>query len=527
MTVPSYTSDVTSTELSTAEATTNWTAIGTGAISVETDYPIQSAGCISKVGWTAATRGQIFNSGSDRASLFGASRAAYLAWIEYHNPSLLDSFANGGIQLIIGSGTAAYNSWSVAGAETIPYAGWHCFAVDPSVDTNGDITPTGSPTAVQQYFGAVAKVLGSGALKGNPFGVDVIRIGREMRSEFGETANFATLVGAEAVANSVANRWGLLMNREGAFYMQGLFVMGTATNAVDYRDSDRVLFILDTPKVHSEFNGFEIRHASSRVDWTRYTVKALGTASRGRFIVTNNADVNLDSCSFIDMDSFAFLGASAALDCVFLRCNAITAPGSNLSGSQVTAPTVATNTSAVIWDVATNPAGFLDDMAFTKGTNAHHAIEFGLNSPTSISLVGQRYTGFNAANAQDDSVLHIKRTTGEVTINVSGGDTPSYRTDGATVVIQSAVTVTLTGLVNPTEGRVYTRDGSGNSDTLLDGAEDITTGSFAFSAEAGVHVNIVIFAVGYLPADIMDYTIPAAAASIPIQQRFDRQYENL
>jgi hypothetical protein len=39
-------------------------------------------------------------------------------------------------------------------------------------------------------------------------------------------------------------------------------------------------------------------------------------------------------------------------------------------------------------------------------------------------------------------------------------------------------------------------------------------------------VDIRIFAVAYEPADILVFTIPTSATSIPIQQRFDRTYLN-
>lgn len=446
MAAPVYSTDLTT--LDAADATTNWTAIGTGAISAETDYFIEGSACISKVGWTAATRGMIFNSGSDRASLF-TGHAAFIGWVEYHNPNLLDTYANGGIQLIIGSGTAAYNAWFVSGSDKIPLGGWHPFACDPTVDTNGDAT-TGSPSAVQQYLGVLAKVLGSGALKGNPLGVDVIRIGREARCEFGDAGNgYATLVGLEAYGNSPASgrRWGLILNREGAYYMQGALVLGTATNAVDFRDSDRAILILDTPKCHADFNEIEIRNASSRVDWTRFTVTALGTTSKGKFTVTNDCDVNLDSCSFIDMNTFALGASTSFLNCVFIRCNTITAPGSNMSGSTFTTPTVAADTSAIVWNANQDTDGYLNDTVFSKGTNAHHAVELGTSSPTTVTFRRIAFTGFNASNAQNDSTIHVKRTTGTVTINLIGcSGNISYKSAGATVTlvvdpVTTAVTV--------------------------------------------------------------------------------------
>jgi hypothetical protein len=107
---------------------------------------------------------------------------------------------------------------------------------------------------------------------------------------------------------------------------------------------------------------------------------------------------------------------------------------------------VAADTSAVVWNVATDTDGYLDDMYFSKGTNAHHAIELGTTSPTEVTLRGITFSGFNASNAQNDSVVHVKRTTGTVTINAVGcSGTVSYKTDGATVtVVSDSVTITIT-----------------------------------------------------------------------------------
>ena len=202
--------------------------------------------------------------------------------------------------------------------------------------------------------------------------------------------------------------------------------------------------------------------------------------------------------------------------------------GANLSGSTVSNSAVAADASAIVWDDTGDPGGELDNMTFIKGSTANHAIEFGLNSPTTLSLVGHTYTGYNASNAQNDSTLHFKRTSGTVTVNISGGgNTPSYRTDGATIVINNNTQVTFTGMKDNTEVRVY----DAGDDSEIAGIENATAGStdnrsFAWTDAASNVVNYVIHNETWETIRVEGYTVPATDASIPIQQRFDRNYSN-
>lgn len=117
---------------------------------------------------------------------------------------------------------------------------------------------------------------------------------------------------------------------------------------------------------------------------------------------------------------------------------------------------------------------------------------------------------------------------GLVTINVTDGDAPSIRNAHgsplSTTVVNNNVLVTLTGLEENTEVRVFTQD---VPPVEIDGIEDVISPTeFSFAAEAGVVVDIRIFHVEFEVADIEDFTIPATATTIPIQQRFDRNYRN-
>jgi len=116
----------------------------------------------------------------------------------------------------------------------------------------------------------------------------------------------------------------------------------------------------------------------------------------------------------------------------------------DLTGTQFLTPAVAADASALVWNGNFDPDGNLDGMTFSKGTAAHHAIEFGISTPTTMTLRNMDFSGFNASNAQNDSTLHIKRTSGTVTINVIGSTgNISYKSDGATVTLVIAPVTTL------------------------------------------------------------------------------------
>jgi hypothetical protein len=132
-----------------------------------------------------------------------------------------------------------------------------------------------------------------------------------------------------------------------------------------------------------------------------------------------------------------------------------------------------------------DPDGELDNMTFTIGSNAHHAIEFGLTSPLTMTLQSPVMTGFNASNGQNDSTFHVKRTSGTVTINIIGGTGNfSYRTDGATVVIAATVAlkVTMTNDNNDAQQGVNVRYEESDGTVIGQGTTD-SSGVFSFSID--------------------------------------------
>lgn len=138
-----------------------------------------------------------------------------------------------------------------------------------------------------------------------------------------------------------------------------------------------------------------------------------------------------------------------------------------------------------------------------------------------FSFIGNTFTGYGSTGTTDAAVYN--NSGGSVTLNIGGGgSTPTYRNGvGASTTINNNVNVTLTGLKNPSEVRVYTA----GTQTELAGQENVTGGSFAFSIGSGVSIDISILALGYQNQRILAYST-ATDTTLPISQQLDRQYAN-
>lgn len=91
---------------------------------------------------------------------------------------------------------------------------------------------------------------------------------------------------------------------------------------------------------------------------------------------------------------------------------------------------------------------------------------------------------------------------------------------GGTIIVNNPALLTLTGLQNPTEVRVYVA-GTTNE---IGGQESVTSGTFSTSVEVA-SVDISILALGYQNLRLKSVTI-SGNLTLPIQQVTDRQYSN-
>lgn len=494
MAVPSYTEDL--TDLDLAESGANWVEMS-GTVNgmvggnesfnaqgipagADPDYPfIQGSYSVTQDCTKDTAVGSLaVNNGAGTGG--HGTDGAYLVWQNYMVASNIQTYANDGFMLVVGSSTTDFDVWTVGGVDKppYPYGGWVNHAVNTTVTP--DYT-TGTPTATEQYIGAAVYTT-TGSSKGEVHNVDVIRYGRcssifqdgELISAGDATDNPCTFAGFATLNDNNTNRWGLLSGTSGGYLWKGRMLLGS-TNAVRFKATNTTVFIQWTPKVTPNFNLIEVQNASSRIELSSITFSNLDTttASAGRFLMTDNATVLIDGCTFNDMDTFVFLSNATITDSAFRQCGQVTQGGSTISG------TLFTRTTADVQLVADN-IGLITGCNFI-GDNTSHAVNLGtISSNTSVSWNNTYNTTTYASTSQinnasstsgDSEVVLVNVASDQtLTINVTGGTAPTYRNTGAgTVSVVASVTYTITNLIDQSEVRIVDTD----TNTILAGVEAV------------------------------------------------------
>lgn len=509
----------------TATTPENWTNLN-AITSAENDFYIQQVACTSatiKVG----VGGLLYNNG---AGFTIPTDGAVLIWAYWWGPGLLDTTTNGGVRTMIGSGTAAFYWVSHSGSDDWLYGGWRCYCMgDPSAIT---VNTVGSPTATRQYAGWAYKALTAPA-RGNPYGVDAIRYGRatitvtagdateygrfDVIAEYNDKNSTAARTGF-TLKDSGYHRFGIFQYQDGVYKWQGRLLLGTTgVTAVDFRDSNRAIFVQNTKHVTTNFNLIEVQHTSSNIEWTGISIAALGTASKGRFLMTDGAKIVMTSCNFTDMDTFVYHSSSQAnstvTNTIFRRCGIVTQGNVPFTGCTFDK---ASGTAALI---AANVGSVTNCSFISSGTG--YAIQ-GFASAGDYTLTGITFSGYGSTGTTN-AALRVTATTGTVNINAPAGTT--YHSAGATVnIISGTRTLTLTGLKTGSDIVILT---AGTSTELLNvDANASTTYPYSYSYASNTYVDICVYLRGYIPFIVRSYLLQDSNSSLPISQVQDRNYYN-
>lgn len=546
MAAASYISDLASTATSTANGTIFYCATAadpttgslgtlafgepTGSIAgatpgFETDYFIKGVATMAK-SFNATGVGGFGTSTTNAASV--PTDGAVFYWFMFTAPNAIGTKANGGMQMIMGSTSANYYRYYTGGSDTYTYGGWQCFPISPTITSGTGVVAQGTPGAAKQYFGVASNVVNAVA-RGNPLACGGVTFGRGyIDSTAGDLANgYATFAGIATYndANTAGNyrRLGIFQAVDGGYKYQGLLRLGTTATAVDFRDSNKVITINNTEFVTAAFNTIEVNNAGSRVDWTGISISALGTVSKGRFVVNAAADVNILGCTFTDMDTFTLNTGTTIDDSTFRRCGLVT-----------TGSAVLTN---CIFDKSTSSASaltsslaLLDSCSFiSDGSN--HAVE--LNSLGSGTMTWNgTLSGYVAGvtgspvtpTSTGNEAIFVNVGSGSITISVAdGASVPSIRSAGATVnVTAGQVTLQLTGLITGSDIVILT---AGTTTELANiNANSGSTYNYVYTYAAGTKVDVCVYKSGYVPFITRYYELGSANASLPVKQVLDRNY---
>ena len=539
MTVHSITTDLTLMDDGTGtyvELASPYNAGGSPA-AADGDYFIQSTSCATQT-LSASKSGLIFSmvwdNGVDLAGSFGLDDC-YFVWQIFLAGTGIDTWANGGLRLFIGADTSNGDVWQSGGSDfgRNPYGGWQNIAIDPTLTPDYTI---GTPTAVWRYFGSMPNTVAT-ISKGAFHGIDVSRHGRgELIIEFGDGADPQIVFQDIADDNdSINNRWGLFQSQGSSYLWKGLMSIGNATNAAEFTDSNVIIFIDDVPRTFAHFNRIEVTHASTTIDWTAVSITAPNTSvdgtvlSRGEFEMIDNAVLNWTSCTLTDMSTFIFLSNATITDSTFRRTGLITTGGATFTGCKFDS---ITSDPHIIVSSPANAALISNSELISDGTG--NGIEIG-GTAANFTLTGVDFTGYSLT-VDANKAIYVNIATGTVNITISGGSgvtaSSHVRTAGATIVVNSDVTVTFTNLKDNSEVRVYAT----GTNTELAGIENATAGSldertFAAAIPATTSVDYVIINflasddINYQPIRVNAFTWPSADQNLVINQVIDRNVQ--
>jgi hypothetical protein len=344
-----------------------------------------------------------------------------------------DTLANGGFGIIVADdlGTDSFGTWYV-GPQAGSLSGWEYFVVNPSADFDtvtagsGSWTTTGNPAQLSGVDGVGVrwKVLNSimGA-SDNAF-LQSMMIGAGYRVT-GTGALFSDFSSYETT-----NRFGALQTKSGTLFPLCKLRVGIESGAGNTTFTDSGFTVIWQGQTLSDgtskataagFYSFSVVKGSGTTDVT-LSNGTLAAASPETFdlLLTGSTSVTITNLS---VDRARLVNLDTAVDWdggTVKNSGQIDASGAIFTNVQVLTSSVAADDGAVYWNNSGDPDGNLDGCSFTKGTAAHHAIEFGTSAPTTMTLRDIAFsTTFNASNGNNDSTLLFPDTGSNVTWTVN------------------------------------------------------------------------------------------------------------
>lgn len=459
------------------------------------------------------------------STLSWTSGWVFMAWQKFDAGTNIDSWANGGMRIGIGSSSGNMNYWNALGNDfgNYPSGGWQNTAIDPEVTPDG--TPDGSPVSGSyRVFGSLPNMLNK-ITKGSPHVVDIIRYGRGTITVTGTGGLFADM----ATANDASTaKWGLFTYSGGSYLWKGQIQFGDGSNSTTFTDSNKSIRLDDTPRVSSSFNKWYSANASNSITLISLSVNGVQTSitgsapvSRGDFDFILGTHVQ-NSCTWTDLGNFLYGGNTTIISGTYRRCGSITL-ASNVSGCKFLSSHA---TAAVITDslARVGNAEFL-----SSGTG--YAVDISGTEVISNTTMDWNATSSGYTNTSGNKTLKVNVANGvTLTINNNTGDTIYYDNIGSGSVSIVTGQRTMTFNISPTpsnyEYRIYivTAAGSLAGATEVQGSESSSSSSqqYTYSYSAGTVIAFQLLDHTFTYKEkIVYFTLPDSNTSQDILLEID------
>ena len=214
-----------------------------------------------------------------------------------------------------------------------------------------------------------------------------------------------------------------------------------------------------------------IGHADDTNSFVLNNVVIVNTGTAADFDCSSeDVDIlEIDGCSLSGLASFPAPSSGGTsrfcTNTIFTSCGIVTHNGADMSGGSVLTSTVAADVGALLYNETSDPDTVMDGMTFSKGTNAHHAIDFGTNVDAEINLRNIEFTDFGTSEDGNDAALRFLDTVGGFNVNIIGCTVGGAAATASNLFKDDAAAASAITLVfDPVETLINIKDNEGNNE---------------------------------------------------------------
>ena len=491
------------TRINDVEGTLTLSSIGGGqGGSANTDVFIQASQSAGRRSDAVTAHGFLLDDGVSTTDLTPAgTHCGAWMWVTHYAVLTRIDFA-------IGSSTSAYDRHTLPLSEYPALGGWVKVWVD--VSRTPETTAGGGATlSAARYYGPVIDIgnVGGNAQNNILDAIDSTVSGFDLT---GATGKFQDFVDYDE--GDTTNTFGLVNSLSEIVFCKGRLNLG-GSDALDFTDSQFNIVFPQQSLVADDFMGVTVHgiDALTDINLDNGSFNSPGT-KKGDFIVTgDDGTLSINGVTFAGLRRIQLGTIATVTASTISACNTGIHDGGTISSSTISDTLL----------VTTSPGGVSNSTFISTGAGGGHGMEILVTGEYTLSNV--TWSNFGASGSTDAAIYN--NSGGDLTLNVAGGTTPTYRNGaGATTsIVADPATLTLTNVVSGSEVRIYT---AGTTGELygIETTDGVTDPAYVYT-ETGF-VDIVVHNIDYNYLRIDDYPLQTTDASLPIAQVFDRNYDN-
>ena len=524
-----------------ADSTTGWTGTATPQLITTDPAPVELTGCIGMA--VGTTTDDLY------FTITSADLTDTLVYVWVLGNGAMDTLVNGGIALQLNDGTNGIG-YHLAGSDAAAFrhadgpVGWQCLVLDTSVLPVNATAYTGAVanltltaiTGIGSGFKTLSKALGGSA---NCF-TDVIRYGNDgLIITTGTLALPGTFdeIAIEDRSDVTTQAYGILRELGAGLYgCQGPLTFGdtVGTVATYFYDTSTTMTFEDRGLGLTKYYMDVVGNATGSTTF-KLGDKTGTTGGSNGCTISCPAGVGASfTASDIDLQFLLLYGSSFSgfENGMVFSSDATNAPNHEIfactfSGNGQIEPgltlfknnSISTSTDATGSLLLPSSTTGMADLSFVSDGTGHAIL---ITTPGTYTFTNYTYSGFGATTTTDAVVYN--NSAGAVTINVVGGDVPTYLNGAsATTTVVASFDLTLTNI--PTGVKVTIV----NSSTRVELQHTVSTGvDIIYTHGGGETVDILLNSLAYDPnlSDVYSLTLDTADQAIKFQMLDDLNYEN-